>query len=75
MKIKKELNLVELASEMAETMLLNVILQSGLKSKDLIEDFGEEEFVAYTDEAQDLFNKYYDEIYNMLCNLGFKHKD
>ncbi len=75
MKIKKELNLVELASEMAETMLLNVTLQSGLKSEDIIEDFGSEEFSAYTDEAQDVYNEYYDEIYNMLCNSGFKHKD
>lgn len=75
MNIKKELNLVELASEMAETMLLNVTLQNGLKSEDIIEDFGSEEFSAYTDEAQDVYNEYYDEIYNMLCNLGFKHKD
>ena len=75
MKIKKELNLVELASEMAETMLLNVTLQSGLKSEDIIEDFGSEEFSAYTDEAQDLFNKYYDEIYEFLEKQGFKHKE
>ena len=75
MKIKKELNLVELASEMAETMLLNVTLQSGLKSEDIIEDFGSEEFSAYTDEAQDLFNKYYDEIYEFLEKQVFKHKE
>ena len=75
MKIKKELNLVELASEMAETMLLNVTLQSGLKSEDIIEDFGSEEFSAYTDEAQDLFNKYYDEVYEFLEKQGFKHKE
>ena len=75
MNIKNKLNLVELASEMAETMLLNITLQSGLKSKDIIEDFGEDEFVAYTDEAQDLFNKYYDEIYEFLEKQGFKHKE
>ena len=75
MNIKNKLNLVELASEMAETMLLNITLQSGLKSKDVIEDFGEDEFVAYTDEAQDLFNKYYDEIYEFLEKQGFKHKE
>ena len=74
MKIKKELNLVELASEMAETMLLNVTLQSGLKSEDIIEDFGSEEFSAYTDEAQDVYNEYYDEIYEFLEKQGFKHK-
>ncbi len=75
MKIKKELNLVELASEMAETMLLNVTLQSGLKSEDIIEDFGSEEFSAYTDEAQDVYNEYYDEIYEFLEKQGFKHKE
>ena len=75
MKIKKELNLVELASEMAETMLLNVTLQSGLKSEDIIEDFGSEEFSAYTDEAQDVYNGYYDEIYEFLEKQGFKHKE
>jgi len=75
MRIKKELNLVELASEMAETMLLNVTLQSGLKSEDIIEDFGSEEFSAYTDEAQDVYNEYYDEIYEFLEKQGFKHKE
>lgn len=75
MKIKKELNLVELASEMAETMLLNVTLQSGLKSEDIIEDFGSEEFSAYTDEAQDVYNEYYDEVYEFLEKQGFKHKE
>ena len=75
MRIKKELNLVELASEMAETMLLNVTLQSGLKSEDIIEDFGSEEFSAYTDEAQDVYNEYYDEVYEFLEKQGFKHKE
>ena len=75
MKIKKELNLVDLASEMAETMLLNVTLQNGLKSEDIIEDFGSEEFSAYTDEAQDVYNEYYDEIYEFLEKQGFKHKE
>lgn len=45
MNIKNKLNLVELAGEMAETMLLNVTLQSGLKSEDIIEDFGSENLV------------------------------
>jgi hypothetical protein len=60
---------------MAETMLLNVTLQSGLKSEDIIEDFDSEELTTYTEEAQDLFNKYYDEIYEFLEKQGFKHKE
>lgn len=56
-------------------MLLNVTLQSGLKSEDIIEDFGSEEFSAYTDEAQDVYNEYYDEIYEFLEKQGFKHKE
>lgn len=73
MKINKNLNLVELASEMAEVMLHNVAQQSGIEEKEIIEDFGEDEFSGYTEEAQDLFNEYYDEIWEYLENKGFKH--
>jgi len=75
MNIKNKLNLVELASEMAGTMLKNVTEQNGYKESDIIEYLDVDEFGCYTDEAQDVYNEYYDEIYNMLCNLGFKHKD
>jgi hypothetical protein len=71
MKIKKELNLVELASETASTLLLNVLYNSGWKQNEI---FVEEDGVStYTEEAQDIFNEYYDEIYEYLENKGFKH--
>ena len=69
MNIKNKLNLVELASEMAETE------QNGYKESDIIEYLDVDEFGCYTDEAQDLFNKYYDEIYEFLEKQGFKHKE
>ena len=69
MNIKNKLNLVELASEMAETMLKNVTEQNGYKESDIIEYLDKDEFGCYTDEAQDLFNKYYDEVYEFLEKL------
>lgn len=72
-KIKKELNLVELASEIASVMLFNVTQQSGIKEEDLFEEENDGELTTYTEEAQDLFNKYYDEIWEYLENKGFKH--
>ena len=74
MNIKNKLNLVELASEMAGAMLKNVTEQNGYKESDIIEYLDVDEFGCYTDEAQDLFNKYYDEIYEFLEKQGFKHK-
>lgn len=72
MKIKKELNLVELASTIADTMLYNVALQSGC-DENMFKEESDEEFLEYTEEAQDLFNEYYDEIWEYLVNKGFKH--
>lgn len=67
-----KLNLVELASEMAETMLNNVTLQSGKTYTSLyVED--ENSNTSYTDEAQDLFDDYYDYIYELLTKEGFEH--
>lgn len=74
MNIKNKLNLVELASEMAGAMLKNVTEQNGYKESDIIEYLDVDEFGCYTDEAQDLFNEYYDEIYEFLEQKGFKHK-
>ncbi len=75
MKINKEINLVELAGEMAETMLKNVTEQNGYKESDIIEYLDVDEFGCYTDEAQDVYNEYYDEIYEFLEKQGFKHKE
>lgn len=36
MNIQKELNLVELAAKMAETMLINIAEQNNLKESDII---------------------------------------
>ncbi len=67
-----KLNLVELASEMAETMLNNVTLQSGKTYTSLyVED--ENGNTSYTEEAQDLFDDYYDYIYELLTKKGFEH--
>ena len=74
MNIKNKLNLVELASEIASVMLFNVPQQSGIKEEDLFEEENDGELTTYTEEAQDLFNKYYDEIYEFLEKQGFKHK-
>jgi hypothetical protein len=74
MNIKNKLNLVELASEIASVMLFNVTQQSGIKEEDLFEEENDGELTTYTEEAQDLFNKYYDEIYEFLEKQGFKHK-
>lgn len=75
MNIKNKLNLVELASEMAETMLKNVTEQNGWKEYEVIVHSYDDKFSWYTDEAQDLFNKYYDEVYEFLEKQGFKHKE
>jgi hypothetical protein len=75
MNIKNKLNLVELASEIASVMLFNVTQQSGIKEEDLFEEENDGELTTYTEEAQDLFNKYYDEIYEFLEKQGFKHKE
>ena len=56
-------------------MLKNVTEQNGYKESDIIEYLDKDEFGCYTDEAQDLFNKYYDEIYEFLEKQGFKHKE
>ena len=67
-----KLNLVELASEMAETMLNNVTLQYGKTYDSLcVED--ENGNTSYTEEAQDLFDDYYDYIYELLTKKGFEH--
>lgn len=71
MKIKKELNLVELASEMASFMLKSIILQNGYNLNDYF--IIDEDESKYTEEAQDIFNEYYDEIYEYLEDRGFKH--
>ena len=75
MNIKNKLNLVELASEIASVMLFNATQQSGIKEEDLFEEENDGELTTYTEEAQDLFNKYYDEIYEFLEKQGFKHKE
>lgn len=75
MNIKNKLNLVELASEMAGTMLKNVTEQNGWKEYEVIVHSHDDKFSWYTEEAQDLFNKYYDEIYEFLEKQGFKHKE
>lgn len=74
MNIQKELNLVELAAKMAETMLINIAEQNNLKESDIIRFLEKNEISYYTDEAQNLYNKYYDSIYEFLENQGFKNK-
>lgn len=73
MKIKKKLNLVELASEMASAMLFNASQQSGILEENLFEEENDGELTTYTEEAQELFNEYYDDIWEYLVNKGFKH--
>jgi len=73
MKINKEINLVELAGEISHLMLANITIQNGGFIEDLFIE-NEDEVFIYAEKTQDLFNEYYDEIYEFLEQKGFKHK-
>ena len=67
--------LVERASEMAHNptiidFIINAPLDKSFKENDLwVSDGGDDDdSLIYTDEAQDVFNFYYDEYYNQLVN-------
>ena len=67
--------LVERASEMAHhrtaiDFILNSPIDKGFNENDLwVSDGGDEDdSLVYTDEAQDVFNFYYDEYYDQLIN-------
>lgn len=68
-------NIIELASELADKKLQE-IQQEELKAKDCVsmpngivkeEPNGD---VIYTEEAQDLFNDYYDQYWNLINNVS-----
>jgi hypothetical protein len=67
--------LVERASEMAHNrtiidFIINAPLDKSFKEEDLwVSDGGDDDdSLIYTDEAQDVFNFYYDEYYDQLVN-------
>lgn len=66
--------LVERASEMAHhrtiiDFILNTSFEKSFKEEDLwVHDEDDEDTLRYTDEAQDVFNFYYDEYYDQLIN-------
>jgi hypothetical protein len=58
------INIIEVASELAHKKLVN-------NWKESIQIYVDEtdEIIIYTDEAQDIFNDYYDDYYDFLLNL------
>ena len=66
--------LVERASEMAHhrtiiDFIINAPFDKEFKEEDLwVHDEDDEDTLAYTEEAQDVFNFYYDEYYDQLIN-------
>jgi hypothetical protein len=60
------LNILELASELAYEKLLNHYNDN----TSLIYEYDESGDSYYTDEAQDLFNEYYDEYYEMIEKIS-----
>lgn len=65
--------LVERASEMAHhrtviDFILNAPFEKSFNENDLWVSDGDDDSLVYTDEAQDVFNFYYDEYYDLLLN-------
>lgn len=64
--MNKEINVLELASELAHKRLEIQWEHEGRTNEFTIEDDGG--CMIYTEEAQDMFNTYYDEYYDMIVN-------
>lgn len=65
--------LVERASEMAHhrtiiDFIINAPFDKEFKEEDLWETSEYDDVLSYTEEAQDVFNFYYDEYYDQLVN-------
>lgn len=64
--MNKEINVLEIASELADKRLRIQWEYEGRADEITIEDDGG--CMIYTEEAQDMFNTYYDEYYDMIVN-------
>ena len=60
------INIVEASSEIADLFVDRVC------DCQPINQINDDGTVTYTEEAQDLFNQYYDEIYEILNNISIK---
>lgn len=65
--------LVERASEMAHhrtiiDFIINSPFEKEFKEEDLYAKNDDDDVLSYTEEAQDVFNFYYDEYYDQLIN-------
>ena len=65
-----EINIVEAAAELAERDV-----QKELDDQTLIYVFDEEGNSTYTEQAQELFNTYYDEYFDLLLNCKTPKED
>lgn len=65
------INPIELASELAHQKLMNVYAGS---IKIYKWEEGEEGSSSYTEEAQDIFNEYYDEFLTLIESISFNPK-
>ena len=62
-----KINILELASELAELKLFEIF-----DADDIYVESDDEVEVRYTDEAQDSFNGLYDEYYNIISQFEVK---
>lgn len=71
-KEKIKVNLVELCLDLAAIPFSAVEKEMGVE----LEIWnGEDEIFEYTEEGQEIFDKYYDEIWNYLVSQGFENRD
>ena len=68
MKIKKEINLVEVCSELADLAIVEMENLTGEMAIDV-----KDGVIFYTEKYQDIFNRLYDEYWEFLEKQGFKH--
>jgi hypothetical protein len=59
------INILEVASELAHKRVVSILKNDD----DLIYEEPSAKITGYTDEAQDLFNEYYDEYFDFLLDL------
>ena len=72
-----KINILEVSSTLANTKLFEYYKRNNYSlSQDELEDLilveDEEGVLVYTEDAQDLFNNFYDEYYSILENLEIK---
>ena len=68
-----KINKLELASELAHYKLKNEWFESGHNGLKNIQEFYQEEedgTIRYTEQAQDVFNEYYDEYLTLIESLN-----